>query len=152
MLDPATLEALDDRRYANRGAVVQLTAAEEFGLIAGIVVTESSPLTLFTEGEFVSAVRVWDENTGQQLGRDIPLASGTTDELDSRRFVISFDGAGRLVVQRRDSVEIWNYDTSRWGGRCLRRRGSQHDPREWEEYGLPSLEFHKTCEQYAIAS
>ena len=155
-VDPATFERVDDRQYAitdrllsDEGLVVGLTDSDEFELLAG-------PTFSFDTDGVAGEIRVWDTASSSPLGRGIALESDVPIAdlpLDRARFDAQFDAAGRLIVQKRDSVSIWNYDVSAWPElACSSATGRNMTRGEWEEYGPRGVEYRKTCEQYPITS
>ncbi|NNE12282.1 MAG: protein kinase, partial [Ilumatobacter sp.] len=146
--DPDTLELGDDRRFVyGNGAIGRLTTEAGAQLIAGV------RIDVF-DGVASGAVRVWDERTGVQLGRDLPLVEGMPfEELRGRGGIdATFDGSGRLIVRSPDAVSVWNYDTSTWADIACATAGRNMTRAEWERYGPAGVEYRKTCEQYPITS
>lgn len=148
IVDPTTdrvvgeLMPLDGTKLADvtTNDALDLVAVRSFEEVAGVV-----------EG----TVRVFDVASGQQLGSDLPVGRfGNLDDIQATapRLDIQFDAAGRLIVQDRDSVAIWNYDTSTWRDLACRLVGHNMNREQWDLYGPTGARYRRTCEQYPIES
>jgi serine/threonine protein kinase/WD40 repeat protein len=88
------------------------------------------------------SVKVWDLETGQQLGR----------ELSGRFFNIDFTADGKqLSVSTDDRVTLWNYDTDTWPDIACKLAGRNLTEDEWNQLGPRTVERRATCPQFPLS-
>jgi serine/threonine protein kinase/WD40 repeat protein/DNA-binding winged helix-turn-helix (wHTH) protein len=88
-------------------------------------------------------VKVWDLETGLQLGRDLPYWGGASR--------IEFSEDGKLLsVPDVDRVTLWNFDTETWADIACEMAGRNLTQDEWDQLGPRTIERRATCPQYPL--
>ena len=90
-----------------------------------------------------SSLKVWDLETGQQLGRNIPYYGGAS------RYEFSGDGT-ILAVPEMDRVTLWNFDTDTWADIACEMAGRNLAQEEWDQLGPRTIERRATCPQFPL--
>ena len=90
-----------------------------------------------------STVRVWDRETGDQIGREIAIGSQSTGS-----FVETARNGQIVTVMLTDSVAVWNYDIEAWPVFACELAGRNMTQREWDEFGPQDIEYRSTCPQF----
>jgi WD40 repeat protein len=108
--------------------------------------TEGVTVTAFDEVNsrlvtMAESVRVWDLETGRQLGRELPLLGGTME--------FTADGSV-LSVPTAKGVSLWNFDTDTWVEIACQFAGRNLTEDEWEQVGPRTVERRATCPQYPL--
>ena len=86
-------------------------------------------------------VRVWDVESGQQIGRELPYHSNR----------VEFTGDGSiLAVGTEDRVTLWNFDTDTWAGIACELAGRNMTQGEWDQLGPREIERRATCPQFPL--
>lgn len=86
-------------------------------------------------------VRVWDMDTAEPLGREVP----------GRPISIELSQDGRtLTTAVDDGVSLWNYDTENWAEIACEMAGRNLNEEEWEQLGPRTIERRATCPQYPL--
>ena len=86
-------------------------------------------------------VRVWDLETGRQLGRELPSFPINMEFTD--------DGTV-LSVSTSDHVSLWNFDTDTRSGIACEIAGRNLTADEWDQFGPRTLERRATCPQFPL--
>jgi WD40 repeat protein len=87
------------------------------------------------------SVKVWDLETGQQLGRELP----------GRFFNIDYTADGTVLsVSTDDRVTLWNYDTDTWPDIACNLAGRNLTEDEWIQLGPRTIERRATCPQFPL--
>jgi len=89
------------------------------------------------------AIKVWDLETGKQLGGDLPYAGGAA------RVEFTADGSV-LSVPANGGVTLWNFDTDTWADIACEMAGRNLTADEWEQLGPRTIERRATCPQYPL--
>ena len=87
---------------------------------------------------FDGSGRLWDVETGSQIGIAFPQLAGTIAGMN-----VNEDGL-RLMTASEQSALIWNLDTSAWADIACRAAGSNLTAQEWERWGP------RDAQRYAI--
>ena len=107
---------------------------------AGQFVFDESLERLATLG-IADGVRVWDLESGEQLGRELP----------GRPISIELSQDARILTTARDDgVSLWNYDTDAWADIACQAAGRNLTEAEWEAVGPRTIERRTTCPQYPL--
>ncbi len=89
------------------------------------------------------AIKVWDLETGHQLGGDLPYAGGSAR--------VEFTADGRVLsVPASGAVHLWNFDTDTWADIACELAGRNLTVDEWEQLGPRTIERRATCPQYPL--
>lgn len=87
------------------------------------------------------SVKVWDLETGAQLGRELP----------GRFFNINYTADGKMLsVSTDDRVTLWNYDTDTWPEIACTLAGRNLTEDEWNLLGPRTIERRATCPQFPL--
>ena len=144
--------ALGDWLFAQEGALLQRwdpATLEPVGVpipLAGLGGLgyprfDRSHLRIVAGGTEVA--KVFDLETGRQLGRDLPYNGGST------RVQFTADGS-LLAVPAGDAISLWNFDTDSWADLACRFAGRNMAADEWVQLGPRTIDYQATCEQYPI--
>ena len=105
---------------------------------SGVYAFDSANGRLANLGE---SVKVWDLETGQQLGRELP----------GRFFNIDYTADGTVLsVSTDDRVTLWNYDTDTWPEIACNLAGRNLTEDEWNQLGPRTIERRATCPQFPL--
>lgn len=88
-------------------------------------------------------VRVWDRESGDQVGREIAIgrqSSGTYVDT-------SLDGKIVSVILDTE-LGIWNYDIDTWPAFACDLAGRNMTQREWDDFGPANEPYRATCPQF----
>ena len=90
---------------------------------------------------FEDVGRLWDVESGQQIGDPFPNEPG------------AFPGAQtgevpQLVTMVDDWIHIWNLDVDSWPDIACEAAGRNMTEAEWEPPGPPGESYQATCPQY----
>jgi WD40 repeat protein len=125
-LDPYTFEPVGDPLIGHTFNLIGVTTDPVSGLVSTIAVDLTA--------------RVWDPETGDQIGRALPFTGGN-------QTLFSPDGRA-LVVPGADSVSIWNLDRGAWPELACGIAGRNMTLDEWESLGPTVVDYRPTCDQY----
>ena len=82
--------------------------------------------------------RLWDVESGRQIGGTFPTVSGTNSGAN--------EGDGfHLVTATDESILIWNLDLDSWPSIACRLAGSGFTTDEWAQWGEEGTEAPDIC-------
>ncbi len=92
-------------------------------------------------------VRVWDRETGDQVGDAISIGrqAAGTDLVTARENAL-------VGVILDTELAIWNYDIESWPGLACELAGRNMTQREWEDFGPQGAEYQVTCPEFPPGS
>ena len=103
---------------------------------------ENGAGTLVARSTFDGTTRVFDKDTGIQLGREI---TGTANNPDAE---FAPDGTTLMYIGG-DYISMWNYDVDTWPEIACQLAGRNLTRAEWEEVGPRTIDYRATCPQYS---
>ncbi|MFW2336410.1 hypothetical protein, partial [Ilumatobacter sp.] len=131
-VDPDTRESVGEPLLGQRALRV---AVYDDG-IGDLIVTHS----------FDGTVRLWDRNTGNQLGRATP-----TSWFGGHPRALQLGGDGTVMTRIGPvAVSIWNLDLDTWADVACEFAGRNMTADEWDEFGPNTIDHRATCPQYPI--
>lgn len=95
----------------------------------------------FLVSRFESAARMWDTESGQQLGSAFPNDEGVIPGAAS-------GGVPRLATRLGGEVLVWNLDADAWFGIACQAAGRNLTPEEWKRFGPADADYAVTCSDY----
>jgi WD40 repeat protein len=93
---------------------------------------------------FDGSGRLWDVETGSQIGTEFPQVAGTIAGMN-----VNEDGL-MLMTASEQSALIWNLDTSTWADIACKVVGSNLTADEWEQWGQRDTERYAICPEFPL--
>jgi len=90
-------------------------------------------------------VRVWDRESGDQIGSEIEVDRQTVGGLE---MTTARDG-DIIGVSLNTEYALWNYDFDSWPALACDIAGRNMTQREWADFGPQGVEYRVTCPQFA---
>ena len=87
--------------------------------------------------------RLWDVETGQQIGTAFPTYPGTIAGAN-------FGETLQLATASKDHALVWNLDTDLWPDIACRTASSNLTKAEWEQWGPRDQDYSATCTQFDL--
>jgi WD40 repeat protein len=130
-LDPESYEPVGDPLIGHRNSVAMILDNANNDLI----VTKS----------ITGTVRLWDRETGEQIGRTMRDWFGSPP----RSLTMSTDGT--VLTQLNGAyVGVWDFDVDNWPNIACEFAGRNMTAEEWDDFGPQTIEYRATCPAYPL--
>jgi WD40 repeat protein len=90
-----------------------------------------------------NVARLWDVETGQQIGIDMTTAETTNSSANH-------GDALQLVTGSENGALIWNLDTESWPELACSTAGSNLTRAEWARWGPKDEQYRAICAQFPL--
>ena len=109
----------------------------------GPLIFSADDSLLITDHDNVA--RLWDVDSGQQIGVDMTTTDGTNSGINTGDEL-------QLITGTPSSALIWNLDPDSWADIACRAAGSNLSPAEWDQWGARDEPHRTVCEQFPLAA
>ncbi len=87
--------------------------------------------------------RLWDVDTGEQVGKEFPSLPGTNSG-------VNYGETFQLITASETSGLIWNLDVDQWADIACAAAGSNLTPDEWIQWGPRDQDPYAICGQFPL--